>query len=502
MVLAKILSSYTFRFTVGSVVILSMIVMFVMVIVYGIFSYNYFHDVHKELSAELEKVADVYNRGGIAGIDEFIEQRGQRYDIVPFAYLLVDDNLHKLTGDLDSWPKFREYGDGWLSFELGILQRDGDSRDHEFVARSQQLPDGNQLLVARSYERVLAYIQFVAGILLRGFIVTVLMGTLGAFFITWALQRRLDTINRTIKTIMTGNLSERLDIIDSPSEIEQLAVNLNDMLDRIEYLMDGVKQVSDNIAHDLRTPLTRLRNRLAKFESECSDENVENVQLLIAEVDEMLVTFNALLRIARIELGEGSSEKTCIRLDVLVGDVVDLYEPLALDKNISIETELLPAELMGDKNLLFQAVANVVDNAIKYTPEGGRVFVNISLDSNGNLLKNEHRVRDEENEEIVLTVSDSGCGVAEDNRKKVFRRFYREESSRSLQSGNGLGLSLVAAVITLHKSIILLDDNFPGLRVRMVFPVYKPHNNEGVVNSIQSASSANVNREMSTSSSL
>lgn len=503
MILAKILSSYTFRYALGAVVVIGMVVMFVMVIVYGVFSYNYFHSVHDELSAELNEFALSYETGGIESVDGFINQRGQRFHTTQFAYVLVDNNLRKMAGNLDSWPKFREYGDGWLSFELGILQGDGDSKDQEFVARSSQMSDGNQLLVARSYEGVLAYIRFVVGILFRGFIVTVCLGALAAFFMTWAFQRRLDTINQSIKTIMAGDLSERLRVNDSSSEIEQLAINLNVMLDRIQYLMDGVKQVSDNIAHDLRTPLTRLRNHLANFEKKCSDEDLVIVQQLIAEADEMLTTFNALLRIARIELGECGSEKHPLRLDTLVSDVIELYEPVAADKNVALESTFVPIELYADRNLLFQAFANLLDNAIKYTPSGGNVWVSIDANSGASkqLLAQEFPNHHYHDETVVITIADSGCGIAEQNHEKVFRRFYREESSRSKQPGNGLGLSLVAAVAKMHDARLLLKSNSPGLCVHIIFPPIQMRSQTSESN-VQVLSSLNVNAEVSTSTVL
>jgi len=499
MILTKILSSYTFRYAIGAVVVISMVVMFVMVIVYGVFSYNYFHDVHEELSTELTEFASAYEQGGRRSIDGFIEERRKRYHLVQFAYLVVDSDLTKVAGNLDAWPKFREYGDGWLSFELGILQNDGDSRDQEFVARSLQMADGEQLLVARSYASVLAYISFVVGILVRGFIVTVSLGAMAAFFMTWAYQRRLDMINRSIKTIMAGDLSERIRVSDSSSEIEQLAANLNTMLDRIQYLMEGVKQVSDNIAHDLRTPLTRLRNQLAKFEKKCSDEDLEVVQQLIVEADDMLATFNSLLRIARIELGESGSEKALLRVDELLRDVIELYEPVAADKNVSLDINLGAVQLFADRNLLFQAFANLIDNAIKYTPEGGRV----QLVSNGvgkAALLASAGFDDSDNYE-VFSIIDTGCGIAEANYEKVFRRFYREETSRGKQPGNGLGLSLVAAVAKLHDARILFRPKNPGLCVHLVFPVFQQRelNRDS---SVQVLSSLNVKPEISTSTAL
>ena len=491
MVLAKILASYTFRFALAAVVVLSMVVMFVMVIVYGVFSYNYFHEVHQGLSNELAEFTRAYESAGLDGASEFIVERDGQFNTARFAYMVVDADHNKLIGDLDDWPEFRQYGDGWLSFEQGILLGGGDSEDHDFVARSHQMPDGNQLLVARSYEIVLGYIRFVVGILLRGFIVTVSMGAFGAFFLAWGLQRRLDDINQSIQRIMAGDLSERLAVGDSNSEIEQLAANLNFMLDRIQELMDGVKQVSDNIAHDLRTPLTRLRNQLVDLESQCNEPQQQDVRALIDEADNLLATFNALLRIARIELGESRKLREQVNLETLVRDVGELYEPLAASKEIDFRLQLAPADIYADRNLIFQAVANLVDNAIKYTPKGGAVRVE--------LLPRATVHQQGVNEVLChrLRIADTGCGIAAGNRDRVFQRFYREEGSRSVKPGNGLGLSLVAAVVKIHRAFIALRDNAPGLVAELDFPVYQPAPESGAL--LQGGPSISSSPEVSTS---
>jgi signal transduction histidine kinase len=254
---------------------------------------------------------------------------------------------------------------------------------------------------------------------------------------------------------MAGDLSERIHDKDTNGDYRRLTENINKMLDTIEDLMIGVRRISDNIAHDLRTPLTRIRNQLAELESSCKEENRDQLEQLISEADHLLATFSALLRISQVESGNKREGFTEIGLSQILSDVAEMYEPLAYDKQQSFEMKLdtVPG-IMGDRNLLFQVLANLVDNAIKYTPVEGHVGV--SAECVGS--------------RVIITVSDSGMGIPEEDREKVFQRFYRIEQSRGLP-GNGLGLSLVRAVVRLHLGQIDLQDNQPGLRVVLSFPI-------------------------------
>lgn len=272
-----------------------------------------------------------------------------------------------------------------------------------------------------------------------------------------SMSRRIEVINATSREIMSGDLSRRIPSRGSNDDFDKLTENLNTMLDRIESLMEGVKRVSDNIAHDLRTPLARLRNHLEMLKTRpSSSENYsESVETAIAEADGLLSTFNALLRIARIESKRQQTDFVQLDLQQLLKDVADLYEPLIEEKRQQLELQVdSEVAINGDRDLLFQCIANLLDNAIKYTPIGGTLVLA--------LLATGKRVQ--------IVVADSGPGIPEGERETVFHRFYRLEESRTT-IGNGLGLSLASAVASLHDITITLQDNYPGLRVILDIPL-------------------------------
>ena len=282
-------------------------------------------------------------------------------------------------------------------------------------------------------------------------IATVVLGILGGFFAAASTLRRIEDINVGISDIVHGDLSQRIPLGDAAGNMRKLIENFNNMLDQTESLMQGVRTVSDNIAHDLRTPLTRMRNNLSQLQQQSSGDG-DKVQQLIEECDGILATFNALLRIAQLEAGNRLSDFTHLQLAPLVADVVDLYEPLATDKGLVLRNWCEPVEYDGDRDLIFQMLVNLIDNAVKYTPAGGEISVTLRSLEDGMPL---------------VGVVDTGPGVPLADRENIFRRFFRLESARSEQPGSGLGLSLVQAVVKLHRGKIELSNNRPGLRVEI-----------------------------------
>jgi signal transduction histidine kinase len=447
---SKILTSFTFRFMLLYVLALSGVVFLLMAMIYGIFSYNYFQDLRVAIVEELETMSLIYEGQGVTGVKQYIDDSQQASSSHRFHFLLTDPAFNKLAGTLNAWPDYREFGDGWVSFGLSVTDFTNQAPELELMARPHELSDGSHLLVALRYNDVIASARLVMATLIRTMLATLVLGVLGGFFAAAGSVRRIEEINEGISDIVHGDLSNRIPLGDSIGNMRQLIENFNDMLDQTESLMKGVRTVADNIAHDLRTPLTHIRNHLARLQQHVPAQNEEQVREIIDECDGILSTFNSLLRIAQLEAGNRISDFTRLDLGALVADVVDLYEPLASEKDISVHYWCDEFSYDGDRDLLFQMLANLLDNAVKYTPQGGNISVTLNVNASGI---------------PGLQVSDSGPGIPVADRENVFRRFFRLESSRGMQPGNGLGLSLVQAVVKLHRGSIQLRDNHPGLKV-------------------------------------
>ena len=407
------------------------------------------------IRAEITGLAEQYRQRGLNGLEKTISERVERNPNGSSVYLFATPKLQPLAGNLSPWPDATPGPDGWLDFEF----KDPGAGGRVFQARARVfiLQDGLHLLVGRDTRELKATQQLITRALLWGVAITLALALLGGVVMSRGMLRRIELINQTSRDIMAGDLSRRIPIRGSGDELDQLAGNLNSMIDEIERLMDGIRHVSDNIAHDLRTPLTRLRNRLEQLQIDLEDGSPyrEQVEQGITEADQLLATFAALLRIARIEAGGHTAKFKPVELAELTRDAVELYEALAEDKNLRFSAHIEDGiSLDGDRDLLFQALTNLLDNAIKYTPAGGTVALE---------LKRSGSTAD-------IAISDSGRGIAEAERDKVVQRFYRLESSRSTP-GSGLGLSLVKAVARLHRATLLLDDNAPGLKATLRLPL-------------------------------
>jgi len=438
--------------------------------VFTFFAYLSFGELRRNFERQSNVIAEYYRQYGIDGLEDFVAFDQSRNSERRYLFTILDENSNPIVGNLGLRQDAITIDGSWISFYVKL--RDYDRMEEQqvnFLAMETKLHDGRYLQIAtyigeahRSARRMVRAM-LIGGLLAFGMSVIVISRGMASFL------SRLEPINRDIEIVKGGDLTHRLEVNPQMTELDRLAVHVNDMLDRIEELIDGVKQVSDNIAHDLRTPLTRLRNNLASYERKCSEQDKEQIRSLIEESDQLISTFNALLRIARIELSETRREWSRVQLHELVSEVIDLYEPLASDKGISLTSALSACEIEADRDLIFQAVANLLDNAIKYTPSGGKICVDLNL-RRGNANTPSGNTGQLIAERVELAIRDTGCGIQQENIGKVFRRFYREDSSRGREPGNGLGLSLVAAVAKIHRATIEMENAWPGLNVFLSFP--------------------------------
>jgi signal transduction histidine kinase len=407
------------------------------------------------LEAESRGLAEQYQDRGLAGLVEIIQDRSGADHADRTLYLITDPRLRPLAGNLSHWPNATQLRPGWIRFPVEE-KSGGVTETHAALASVFVLPGGYRLLVGRDLRDVSLFRDRITRTLAWSAVLTLALGVVGGLVLTRNMLRRVDAVNRTSERIIHGDLSQRVPVSGSGDEFDQLAANLNAMLDQIERLMLGMRQVTDNIAHDLRTPLARLRARLEVTLLERPDvaHYEDAVRDTIAEADRLLGTFNALLSIAEAEAGSRREAWSVVDLAEIARNVAELYEPVAEEKGLQLVIETDPTlPVRGDRHLLSQALANLVDNALKYTPEG-----RIALSAH------------QHDDAARVEVADSGPGIPADRREAVFDRFVRLEGSRSTP-GNGLGLSLVRAVARLHAGTCWLEDNAPGLRAVLSLPL-------------------------------
>lgn len=420
------------------------------------------------INEEVQGLNRAYRRGGLPFLVRVIEARARQ----PGAnlYLIADASGRILSGNVQSldpgvldtagWTEspftYSRYGEGNAP---PVAEGEPVETDHEAMAMVFRLPNQMIVLVGRD----LGEPERFRNVVRRSLVVAFGMMGLGALviwlFVGRRALKRIDRVSEASRRIMGGDLSGRLPVSGAGDEFDRLSQNLNTMLDRIAALNEGLRQVSDNIAHDLKTPLTRMRNRAeaALSGKPKTAEYRAALERTIAESEQLIRTFNAILMISRLEAGYSAEAATTVDLKAIVEDVVELYEPAAEEAGITLESDVRePASVEGNRELIGQALSNVVDNAIKYSArsvEAPRVTVTLEIAGG----------------EAHLTTADNGPGVPEEDRQRVTERFVRLEDSRT-QPGSGLGLSLVNAVMKYHGGRLELANGQPGLAVAMIFP--------------------------------
>jgi len=413
------------------------------------------------IEAEINGLSEQYRIGGLRRLVATVERRSRR----PGAslYLVTTSAGERIVGNVGALPPGVLDRTGQIETEYGRSD-ETDAGPNYAIARVFQLPGGFRLLVGRDVEertRLRDVIQRAFG---WSLLMTGLLGCAGGWFITRRVLKRVDDMTETTRTIMTGDLGGRLRVSGTGDELDRLAQNLNAMLDRIGELMAGMREVSDNIAHDLKTPLTRLRNKAdeALRGAPTQEELRGALEAIIDESDNLIRIFNALLMIARLEAGNAREALADYDAAEVARGVAELYEAAAEEAGIPFQVEVdsdLPVH--GNRELLGQAVANLVDNALKYgaPPDGGTVAYPVTVSAR------------REGDMVVIAVADRGAGIPEAERNRVLERFVRLETARS-RPGFGLGLSLAAAVARLHGGLLRLEDNEPGLRAVLALPLH------------------------------
>jgi signal transduction histidine kinase len=406
------------------------------------------------IEAEITGLSEEYQHVGLPGVVETVRSRSLHQG--QSLYLLVDGLHHYVAGNLNSWPQISNTPGDMVEFDYE-RPVDGKLESRRARGRIFGLAGDFSLLVAQDvHDRYLTERMFTTTLPWTVLLI-LLLGAAGGALMSRNMLRRLDTINRTSGEIIAGDLTRRVPLNGSGDEFDALAENLNRMLDRIERLMKGLREVTDSVAHDLRTPLNRLRNRLEESVARLNAGGAQagEIERAIAETDQLIGTFNALLLIAETDAGTTRAAMSPLDLGSVAADVVELYEPLAEEKKLALT--LAPGSAVaieGNRSLIAQALANLVDNAIKYTPAGGKARIRVAVTETG----------------VDLSVADSGPGISPADRPRVTERFVRLEASRS-SPGTGLGLSLVAAVAHFHNAELVLEDNAPtGLKAVLRFP--------------------------------
>jgi len=411
----------------------------------------------ERLQLETNILLSQYYSGDFKDLTRMISHRKDKDATTFFVYALTHRKKHDYFKDIKtSTPSQRSV---FATFPLSVITQHLSVEGQELDTRVliSRLPGGYQLLVGTDLNDQEQLLADIGRILLIAVTVIISAALLGGWWMGKSVLSRIDNLHQTTKVIIDGDLTQRMSIQGRETEFNRLALVINEMLDRIEVLLSSMHEVSDNLAHDLRNPLNRLRHRLEaiRFQGNVSRKNHAELGAAIEDVDKLISTFNAILSIAQIKSEARRSHWEEINLGKMLEELEEIYTAVAEEADIEfyLYTER-NLQLFADRQLLAQAVTNLLDNAIKYTPAGGRIK-----------LESYHK-----GDQLFIAVSDSGPGIPAAEYKRVFKRFVRLDNARNTP-GNGLGLSLVKAIMDLHHARIELKDNQPGLRIELVFSI-------------------------------
>lgn len=459
MLLAKTLRSTTFKLALISIGVFGAVVIALFGFVYWSTTTFVLSRSDSVIESEQAMLRNIYNSNGRDGIARAIDQHKAAARLEGAVYLLANESFVPVAGNLEEWPSALRDANNWGEFKSAALIPKAGAGQSLFRAKWETLPDGFHILVGRDISDLGRFADKIYAALAFTIVLIFGLAAVASVGVTRRTVGRIESINATSRSIMESGLGRRIPLRGTQDEWDHLAQNLNSMLERIEGLMAEVKEVSDNVAHDLRTPLTRMRGRLEKASTErgAADHDQSLITETIADLDDVLRMFSSLTRISRIEAINQKIAFRTVNLHEIATAVGDLFDASAESKGGRVEVIGNKSVcISADRDLLFDAISNLVDNAIKHGRDGGVVIISVEQNHAG----------------AVISIIDEGPGIPPDEVERVFRRFYRLERSRSTP-GNGLGLSLVGAVVRLHGAHIALSDNSPGLKVELHFPIHE-----------------------------
>jgi signal transduction histidine kinase len=462
--ISRLLRTATFRFALLYAALFALSALLLLGFTYRVAVEVIDREITETIDAEIDSLREHYRLEGLARVADILAERsgpgGERLGV----YLLTDGRGGRIAGNIAGWPQ-GQADSRWITFTVDGPQSAGAGEPREVRARGFVLPAGHRLLVGREIVERSRFDRVMGRTLIWSVALVLALGLATGYLFSRGLLRRVDAIAAISARIVAGDLTQRVAVAGSDDEFDRLATQLNFMLAHIEALMTSMRLVTDSLAHDLRSPLTRLKGRIEQLLEDAGDGQRDRLAAALADIDGLLATFNTLIRIAEAEAHTGRSGLADIDLARIAAEVAELYAPVAEEHGLTLTTAIAgpgvkpgvkpgakPVIIRGHADLLAQAIANLIDNAIKYTPRSG--VIQVAVEATAASAK--------------LIVADSGPGVPEADRIRVLERFVRLDPSRHMP-GSGLGLSLVAAVARLHGARLALEDNRPGLRVVITF---------------------------------
>ena len=454
----KLLRTTAFRLSLIYALTFSLLAATAMGFVYLTTKKELMNQTDARLQLEANILINQYRAKDIDALFESLQQKQHDNRTSFFIYVLVHHDQKDITTGFVPEYTTPDGKQAFATLPMGMLLKTDEEHDSDPVrVLLTQLPNGYQLLVARDLNDQQTVLNKIFNTVILTILVTLTLALIVGMIFGQQVVRRIEKVRKTAGEIIDGDLSQRMPVNRRNNEFDQLSRTINSMLQRLEQLMHGMRNVTDNLAHDLRKPLNRIRNRLEVILLEPRDDDTyrETIARTVEDTEELIATFNALLSIARAESGERRQDWDEVDLTDLLGQLAELYEAAAEEENLEFTADIArDLKLHGNRQLLAQAVTNLLDNAMKFTPSGGHVTL-AATRNNGN---------------IIVAVEDTGPGIAEQDREKIFERFVRLDSARSAP-GSGLGLSLVKAVASLHQAEVKVSGRNPGTRFELIFDI-------------------------------